>query len=99
MALPNLFPKLNIFSIDSLRKRNEELLEQKQEFKTLEETLQQKEIDISVLRGQVQRALDDLESCSCSNGDSDSDTLTFVASEGDEDEIFVDEIELLEAEK
>lgn len=88
---PNLlFPFIGL-----LRQRSDEILNVKAELKSKEETLQQKEIDLSVLRGQVRQALGDLNSV-----DDDSDTLTFMGSEAEvEDDIFVDEIDLLEDER
>jgi hypothetical protein len=61
-----------------VQKRNEEILSLKHECREKEEVLQQKEIDIACLKGQVQKVLDDL-------GDSEyvSSTLTACSSEED----------------
>ena len=68
-----------------MKDRNEDILRLRRELKDREETIQQREIDISCLRGQVKQALEDID-------DDDSSTLTFMCSEGDEDIVLLDDL-------
>ena len=68
-----------------MKDRNEDIAQLRRDIREREETIQQREIDISCLRGQVKQALRDIDD------DEDSDTLTFVCSEGD-DIVLLDDI-------
>ncbi len=71
-----------------IKRKNEEVLLMKRDLKEREELIQQREIDISCLRGQVKEALLDLD---VADDDEDSDTLTCDCSSEDE-QILIDDL-------
>ena len=83
---------------DAVKQKNEEIANLHRELRQRDETIQQREIDISCLRGQVNmamgrvtRAILELDSV---KDDDDSDTLTFSGSEliDDETEVYLSDI-------
>lgn len=62
-----------------MKSKQEEILQLRRELRQRDETIQQREIDLSCLRGQVKQALEDID-------DDDSDTLTYVDEDQDEDQ-------------
>lgn len=73
----------------TVKSKTDEILLLKKDLKEREELIQQREIDISCLRGQVNQALIDLEAED--DDDDDSDTLTFCCSDVD-DEVFLEDL-------
>lgn len=83
-----------------VKQRSEEIKSLRRELRERDETIQQREIEISCLRGQVNRAMGrvtrailELDSVKGENG-SDSDTLTFSGSDliDDETEVYLSDI-------
>ena len=84
---------------DVVKQRNEEISNLRRELRERDETIQQREIEISCLRGQVNRAMGRvtraiLELDSVKDDGSDSDTLTFSGSDliDDETEVYLSDI-------
>lgn len=84
-----------------MKSRTDETVQLRRELHEQVEVLQQKEIDISCLRGQVEQTLNDLESAvkagvnynaACNDSDSDSDTMTACSNESD---VLVDELDMM----
>ena len=71
---------------DALRIRTEELLDSKKEMRVKDEEIQQREIDISCLRGQVESLLNLV--------DEDEDTLTLENIDSDaDDDVLLEDLE------
>jgi hypothetical protein len=75
---------------ETIKIRNDELLQNKKDLKLKDETIQQREIDISCLRGQVI----DVDNADIKDEDDDDDTLTWNYSDVDEHDILLDDLEL-----
>ena len=82
-----------------VKQRNEEISNLRRELRERDETIQQREIEISCLRGQVNRAMGRvtraiLELDSVKDDGDDSDTLTFSGSDliDDETEVYLSDI-------
>ena len=86
-----------ILSIGSLKGRIDELADLRLSLKDKEETIQQLEIEISCLKGQVTQAVVQVME-ELGSDDSDSDTLTFVGDnlEGSdfEPDVLIDDLDL-----
>ena len=84
---------------DAVKQRNEEISNLRRELRERDETIQQREIEISCLRGQVNRAMGRvtraiLELDSVKDDGDDSDTLTFSGSDliDDVSEVYLSDI-------
>ncbi len=91
LKLNNKNEKSHSFSATA-KQRSEEIQMLKTDLKEREELIQQREIDISCLRGQVKKELDALEGFEVEEGDSDSDSSTLTC-DCNEDEVLADELD------
>ncbi len=66
-----------------MKHRNDEIQMLRKDLREREELIQQREIDISCLRGQVNRALEQME-------EEDSDTLTYECDSQEEEMLLTD---------